>query len=364
MNRKIKVRVDWNFIDKEWCDIPFLFPVLDVEKFKSGFYYEEQVEEWCSVGDQMVEREINLINADFVVFPKNYNLWYLKDLKNLCKIAKKYNKKVMVFYMSDIENKLPYIDNLIVFRTSLTNKNPDNEYPIPWFPEDLMKYDKNPYKNINTTIPTIWYAWYCIKNKIRYFISKILMKIVWFKPINLLIYLFFNYIYHNEKLYNIVSVIGTWFVYRKDAIDILLKNKQVKFNYMRRERTFWIHEKSNYRNEYIDNIINSDFPLVIRWFWNFSFRLSEVISLWKIPLFIDTDCKLPFDNEIDYKDLFIWVPYKDIKNIQKYISKYLKNNKNKFIENQKQIRYIYENYFTMTGYYTKIIYLLFNKIWL
>ena len=360
----IKIYYDEEFVINNGCDIPFLFPILNNKRLmKSGFYHDEQISSWLNAGKNLITYEW-IANCDFFVFPKNYSVTYLKDLKKLCKIAKKYNKKVIVFYMSDVENKLPYFDNLIVFRTSLTNKNPDNEYPIPWFSEDLMKYDKNPYKNINIDSPVIWYCWYCTKTKIRYLISKILMIIFRFKPINYLMYLFFNYIYHNEKAYNILSVIGTWFVFRKDIIDILCKERLIKFNFIRRDKWFWINEKRKYRKEYIDNIINSDFPLVIRWFWNFSFRISEVISLWKIPLFIDTDCKLPFDEEINYKDLFIRVPYKDIKNIQKYISKYLKNNKNKFIENQKQIRYIYENYFTMTGYYTKIIYLLLNKIWL
>jgi hypothetical protein len=70
---------------------------------------------------------------------------------------------------------------------------------------------------------------------------------------------------------------------------------------------------------------------------------------------------LPFDNDIDYKNLFIWVPFEDTKNIKKYINNYLSKNKNNLEEIQKRIRSIYENYFTITSYYTKIINQLMKK---
>lgn len=359
MKWRLKVYVDLNFIKQEWCDIPFLFPILNLDKIRLSYYHDEQVETWLKYWKQIVQIEKSIENCDYVVFPKNYNLWYLKKLKELCSIAKIYNKKVVVFYMSDVENKLPYIDNLIVFRSSITTKNPSNEYPMPWFPEDLMKYCDKSYQNISITKPSVWYVWYYgyynLKTKIKYYIHKIAMYIFRFRTINYLIYIFFNYIYRNENFYNSLSVIWTWWVCRKDTIDILKKEKNIKFNFIKREKGLWIYEKKNNRKEYIDNMIKSDFPLVIRWFWNFSFRLSEVMSLWKIPLFIDTDCKLPFNYEVDYKELFIRVPYKDINKIYEYMDIYINKNENKIIEIQKKIREIYEKYYTLTWYYSSII---------
>lgn len=362
----MKIRYDSKFVNNNGCNIPYLFPLLTTKiEQKLNYYHDEQIKKRLEVGNNIIENS-SMKECDYVIFPKNYSVKYLKIIKRLCKKAKKYNKKVIAFYMSDVENRLPYIDNLIVFRPSLNNQNPNNEYSIPWFPEDLLKYNKKPYQNINTTKPTIgytgYYAYYNLKTKIRYYIYKIAMYIFRVPPINSLIFIIFNYIYHNDRLYSSLSVIGTWWVCRKKAIDTLLQETRVNFNFIRREKWLWFYEDSNQRKEYIDNLINSDFPLVIRWFWNFSFRLSEVISLWKIPIFIDTDCKLPFENEINYKDLFIWVPYSDIKNTYKYIEKYIKKNKNNIINIEKKIRTIYEEYYTLTGYYTKISWLLKSLI--
>ena len=362
MDRKVRIRVDLDFVDKEWCDIPFVFPILNINEMKLSYYHKKQVEGRCNTWNKIIERVEMSIDADFIVFPKNYKLWYQKKIKKLCKIAKKNNKKVIVFYMSDVENRLPYIDNLILFRSSLNSKNPNNEYPMPWFPEDLGEYNKNLVDKINFKKPSIWYVWYYwyynLKTKIKYYFYRIYKVILQIKPVWYAIYLFFNYIYTDENLYSAVNIMWIWWIYRKKTIDVIKREKRVKFNFIKREKWLWIYEKDVLRTEYIDNLINSDFPLVIRWFWNFSFRLSEVMSLWKIPLFIDTDCKLPFENEINYKDLFIWVPYKDVENFYDYINKYLNKNKNKLEQNWKQIRKIYEDYYTLTGYYTKIISIL------
>jgi hypothetical protein len=101
--------------------------------------------------------------------------------------------------------------------------------------------------------------------------------------------------------------------------------------------------------------------LVVRGFWNYSFRQYEVMSLGKIPLYIDTWAKLPFQDEIDYKRLFIIVPFKDIHRIGSYIDKYISKNEWNLTNIQKEVRKIYEEYFIMKNYYTKIIQRLENK---
>ena len=54
-------------------------------------------------------------------------------------------------------------------------------------------------------------------------------------------------------------------------------------------------------------------------------------------------------------------PWLCLKSWNKYINNYLSKNKNNLEEIQKKIRSIYENYFTITSYYTKIINQLMDK---
>jgi hypothetical protein len=53
--------------------------------------------------------------------------------------------------------------------------------------------------------------------------------------------------------------------------------------------------------EFVNNILNSDYTICMRGGGNFSVRFYETLCLGRIPIFIDTDCLLPFQDEIDYK---------------------------------------------------------------
>jgi hypothetical protein len=58
------------------------------------------------------------------------------ELRKIAEQAEHYHKKVLVFYISDIDTTI-YISNILVFRTSISRKNPDSEYCMPPFPKDV-----------------------------------------------------------------------------------------------------------------------------------------------------------------------------------------------------------------------------------
>ena len=63
--------------------------------------------------------------------------------------------------------------------------------------------------------------------------------------------------------------------------------------------------------EYYENIKNSDYVLCLRGTGNFSIRLYETLMMGRIPIFINTDCLLPFNNHINWKDHVVWVEWED-----------------------------------------------------
>jgi hypothetical protein len=85
------------------------------------------------------------------------------------------------------------------------------------------------------------------------------------------------------------------------------------------------------------------------------------MSLWKIPIFIDTNCILPFNDEINYKNLFIRVPFSDIKNLEKYIDNFIQKNWDNIKDIEWKIKEIYEEYLTMPQFYKHVILKLCNK---
>ena len=364
--------------------IPFLNPILwnySWNKLDNTWFYSE---------DQKLERTEkwkNLLTfscieeCDYIVFPIDFKIDYISLLEKQVRLWKKYGKKVIVFYYNDCELPLPNLyDNIIVFRTSMNDKNPDNEFFMPWFPNDLWKEYGIDYKpDLNEiSIWYVWYGWYYnIWTYLMYvlavikfffiektFIWNLIYKILingsrkrWYLKKNILEYLWKKWIIINPEnvdstfLY-LVYCFNKWKIYRSKIIKQIEKSG-IKFHFIEKNKYFKPGE--NNKKDYADIMKNCTFPLATRWDGNYSYRLYEIMSLWKIPLFIDTQCRLPFDNDIDYKNLFIWVPFKDTKNIKKYINNYLSKNKNNLEEIQKNIRFIYEEYFTLASYYTKII---------
>jgi len=74
--------------------------------------------------------------------------------------------------------------------------------------------------------------------------------------------------------------------------------------------------------EYYDNIKNSDYILCVRGAGNFSVRFYETLLMGKIPIFVNTNCLLPFEEEINWKNHTVWVDWKDRKNIAQIVANF------------------------------------------
>lgn len=342
--------------------IPFLNPILWIYEWKfsdnAWSYSENQKLERAEKWKDLLKFS-SIKECDYVIFPKWYYIDSYAELRKEAEYAEKYWKKIIVFYHSDNESPIN-INNTIIFRSSLSQNSPSSEFCYPPIIEPIRE---KKYYNFNPGNISIWYTWYYnessllleILNKLRntYFFQKI------FVPICLKLTFFvknsfcINPEQKKDTLYYILSQSWKWRLIRSNVINVL-KKSQFKFKLTKRESMLSPEIKWKLRDEYIKNIYSCTFPLVIRWDGNYSYRLYEVMSAWKIPLFIDTDCRLPFEEEIDYKNLFIRIPYNDLENIDWYIKKYLKYNKNlNIIENK--IRNTYNDYIYFPHWCEKII---------
>lgn len=340
-----KLIIDWNYIS-------FLSPILWNPTNHIWWEDEDQIKAWTKKWIKLIKLSTSIKDSDVVFFPIYFKLEYFDLVKKKSEEAQKYNKKLVVFYTSDIEDYIDISDNILWLKRSINKFWPKNEYSLPAFPEDL----KNKYKKIilNKEKVSVWYTWYSNYYNLKSFIFYNLLQIWRFIFSNKFIKKFLLKI-KNEKYYHLLTNLWIWKYVRWKSIKYLKKSKNIKFNYIERRWWLYLDAPETIKKQYIENIVNSNFSLVARWNWNYSFRLYEVLSLWKIPVFIDTNSKLPFEDEIDYKNIFIWVPFNDIKNIEKYINDFLIANKWNLNNIQKEIRKIYEEFFLMENYYTKLI---------
>jgi hypothetical protein len=79
------------------------------------------------------------------------------------------------------------------------------------------------------------------------------------------------------------------------------------------------------------------------------------MSCGRIPVFIDTDCVLPFDHIIDWKKYCMWIDIKDLDALGDSIVVFHKKlHKEEFEELQISIRRLYEEWISPNGFYRNL----------
>ena len=72
----------------------------------------------------------------------------------------------------------------------------------------------------------------------------------------------------------------------------------------------------------------------------------------RIPVFINTDCVLPFEDMIDYKNHIVFVEEKELDYLPEKIKEFCE--KNNLLDAQLKCRKIWENYLSPSGFFRNI----------
>jgi hypothetical protein len=106
------------------------------------------------------------------------------------------------------------------------------------------------------------------------------------------------------------------------------------------------------RIEFINNIIDSDYTFCYRDAANYSLRFYESLCLGRIPLFVNTDCMLPFEDKVSWKDVCLWVEEHNVKYIGDAVLDFHHSmTASDFIDRQHYCREIWENFLSKKGFY-------------
>lgn len=155
---------------------------------------------------------------------------------------------------------------------------------------------------------------------------------------------------------------------RKDILDKLEQCNNIQTCFIRRNR--YKGKKlvngnfdTNIKADFINNIKNTDYTVCIRGSGNFSTRFYETLALGRIPLFINTDCMLPFSNQIDWKKHLVWVANDEIFDIEnKIINFHNSLGVESFLQLQNENRALWEKYFQFSGFLNQLILLLKEEL--
>lgn len=348
MENKLKIYVNRNLLSDKISYSPLLFPFFGPLLKETTPYISAVFKKW-NFDKNYYDLVENVFDADFVFIPHNY--WAIKKNKNLLSEfildAQKNRKPILIDAYGDSAEPIN-IQNSCALRTSQYKfQKKENEIIIPAYTEDLLenycagkiqvrKKESLPLVSFMGFADLSWK--HLLRLKIKNFLN------------------YFKQIFKRNKL-----ALNQGIFFRKKAIAKLSQSKKVVSNFVVR-KFYSGHigtikgEAAHLRNEFVNNIVNSDYVLCIKGDGNFSYRFYETLSLGRIPLLVDTECVLPLEDIICYKDFCFFVDFRDLKNIDKILFDFhQKISGEKFEFMQREARAVFEEYLRIDNFTSHMV---------
>ena len=120
------------------------------------------------------------------------------------------------------------------------------------------------------------------------------------------------------------------FYTRAQALEALSRSREVQSNFILRDAWFdGAFERGvrrprleHSRREYVENMLGSDYVLCVRGLGNYSIRFFETLSCGRIPVFVNTDCVLPFEEWIDWRQYCVWVEGREVARVAEKVAEF------------------------------------------
>ncbi len=107
--------------------------------------------------------------------------------------------------------------------------------------------------------------------------------------------------------------------------------------------------------QFYENIQNNLYTFCMRGVGNFSVRFYETLAVGRIPILLDTDCRLPLHKEIDWSEHCVIVKESNARNILEEVLHFHDSKSNEDIKKvQEKNRLLWENYLSREAYFIKV----------
>ncbi len=333
------------FVDPLWkmedlWHIPLLFPLwgnpIDPKRVPFGFTVLNQHPFDVSYYDIVDTVEV----SDMILMPYRYALALQRapDILEACtEISRMSGKPLLIDATGDIEYKILTQNTIVLCYGGYRFSKQKNEIIIPPYVDDFLEmYCGNELKvRDKPDKPVVGFSGWAsltLKQELRTIIKELPTRI---RSI-------FDHRYSACKK-------GVFF--RREAIEVLQKSNLVTLNALVR-RSYSGHKDTaeafpqQLREEFVDNLLHSDYGLDIRGDANASARLFEILSLGRIPVIVDTERNFPFSDVLDYKTFSLIVDFRDLKHLPERIAEFHNSLTNEqFHTMQKNARNAYLQYF-------------------
>ncbi len=161
------------------------------------------------------------------------------------------------------------------------------------------------------------------------------------------------------KYYNDVEKFKKPYHLRHKALVNLAASSNIETNFISKHQFYFAETTTNkeaLQKQFYQNLYDCPYGLCVRGIGNFSFRLFEIMAMGRIPVFVNTDCNLPFPDKIQWKKNMVWIEEYEVKSIvEKVIEFHNKLNPQSFLQLQKDNRKIWEDYLSFSGYFNTML---------
>lgn len=337
MKTKLNIYSDKSYILPNVPHTIMLFPFWGISDDVKRYAITYQ--KYADIGTQFFEMT-SIEDADLIVAPVAWE----KSIDNrqlILDLAQKANpnKPIVIFFWYPSEEDIP-VPNSIIFRTSFyKSTQKPNEYAMPAW-SDLQVGRESFEPRTKTDIPTIGFCGFAYTYRMQlYQAGKDIVR----------------YIKDGVTKTRQKQLKRKYHIFRGRILRKLASSKLIKTNFIIRNQfhgNVQGERKKIEQLEYIDNIRNTDYGLCIRGMANVSFRLYEILYFGRIPVFINTDCVLPYDFIIDWKQYCVWIEEDEIDQIDKKIREFHDRlSPQEFIDLQKKCRQLWEDYLSPHGFF-------------
>ena len=288
-------------------------------------------------------------DADICILPKewNYYLWHHKqdEAAQLADNAGRHGKKILVWFRGDLAPRLDF-KNAVVFKCAMerSRRTPDH-FAAPSFIDDpTLKFsDGRIIPREKGLKPRVGFCGYAAIHP-----AKLAYSIIANCKTNLAISL-------GRSNYESAPIIPAT-VLRARVLKLLAKSQFLDTNFIVRDKyragvRAQSQDAEAVAREFFQNIYDSDYIVCVRGYGNWSVRLYETLACGRIPIFVDTDCVLPFDFAVEWKKHCVWVDKKEVSHIAEIVADFHgRLNPDDFLELQKSCRRLWEERLSISGF--------------
>jgi hypothetical protein len=261
-------------------------------------------------GASSIFAESSLASADVAVLPYSWkhtlhDAALRRRAVEYARVAVTRGKRVLVFFDSDSDAPVP-LPGALVFRTSLyRSRRRPNEFALPGWGQVLLGLHAEGRLPIRPKVspPTVSFCGYAPPLRVPLGRTKAKESVRW--------------LLERTGLIRLAPVQPGHYA-RVEAMRALQRQRGVRTAFIVRPAPSFGADgrllpggtaaaAPRWQREYLHNLLDSDYVLCARGFGNYSYRLYEALSCGRIPLLIDTDTLLPFNEQADWRSVLVTV---------------------------------------------------------